>query len=529
MASLYSSPSMPADENQKPSTNKTSAIRSFIHKRTLSKGAALPSKSNLILPDPTIKARPKSYHAAEHSSARPLGELQYNQQNQMPSSPKKSRDGGRPATGKPLHKKTLSTISLRTLGRDVDKALAEDDDGLKKPKKTKSSTNLSTFLSRPKSAKNLRKQAAADEEFTQANDKENTPPNEHSQAHARPPIYAQFSSEYFNKQPLGGKFLEDGVNFHSTTPSSLGIQRHHETGISATSAEGQHHSPTLHAYLPSQYSVKDISRQNSSVGKSLEEQRPQGLSEVADWNSPSKRHVYAPTTAGRQIEGFQNSEPDTGSFGSNTSATGILDLTDVDAALEDLLDRRNIPEDQRHKMRNVALSIKLSLIKHDQEETQNGSIPRPTTDGSTASTASDATQATPEVKKRPRSRTFTLSRSSKDMTSPTKKTKAEGTISRGFLPGKASDAGPTTSKTFTGAGANVASNIIAKARGQTADDFVSYLRKVQNPAVVEVGKMRKLRQLLRNEKIGWTDEFIHLGGMKEIVGLLHRIMEVEWR
>lgn len=55
------------------------------------------------------------------------------------------------------------------------------------------------------------------------------------------------------------------------------------------------------------------------------------------------------------------------------------------------------------------------------------------------------------------------------------------------------------------------------------------MRKVQKPQDVEVGKLHKLRQLLRNETLEWVDGFMRQGGMTELVGLLHRIMEVEWR
>jgi hypothetical protein len=46
---------------------------------------------------------------------------------------------------------------------------------------------------------------------------------------------------------------------------------------------------------------------------------------------------------------------------------------------------------------------------------------------------------------------------------------------------------------------------------------------------MEVGKIHKLRQLLRNETVSWVEAFIKLGGMAEIVDLLHRVMLVEWR
>jgi hypothetical protein len=61
------------------------------------------------------------------------------------------------------------------------------------------------------------------------------------------------------------------------------------------------------------------------------------------------------------------------------------------------------------------------------------------------------------------------------------------------------------------------------------DDYVSYLRTEQQPEKVQVGKVHKLRQLLRNETVSWVETFIKLGGMTEIVGLLHRIMKVDWR
>jgi len=47
--------------------------------------------------------------------------------------------------------------------------------------------------------------------------------------------------------------------------------------------------------------------------------------------------------------------------------------------------------------------------------------------------------------------------------------------------------------------------------------------------LVEVGKIHKLRILLRNESVQWTDAFVKKGGMDEIAQLLHRIMKLEWR
>jgi hypothetical protein len=60
-------------------------------------------------------------------------------------------------------------------------------------------------------------------------------------------------------------------------------------------------------------------------------------------------------------------------------------------------------------------------------------------------------------------------------------------------------------------------------------EYISYLRKTQDPKKVEVGRLHKLRILLRNETVAWVDGFVTQGGMAEVVSLLHRLMKVEWR
>lgn len=209
-------------------------------------------------------------------------------------------------------------------------------------------------------------------------------------------------------------------------------------------------------------------------------------------------------------------------------AEPILADKDVDREFEAMLDRRNIPEHQRGKMRSLASSMKKDFIKQDWAEIAAAKNGRPGTNGSDSSAdATEGSKAAPEAKsKRPRSRTFTLSRSSsKEPTSPTKKQRPELSL-RGHSRTKSSES-LKGGKPITASG--VAQNLIAKAKGQLPDDFVSYLRKNQKPELVEVGRLHKLRLLLRNETVAWTDEFIRQGGMEEIVGLLHRTMEVEWR
>lgn len=99
-----------------------------------------------------------------------------------------------------LHKKSKSSVSLKSLiGNDKEKELkkpsGEKKDN-KKPKKSKSSTSLSAMLSRPKSSKGPKT-----DDPDEPKDKENrTPPT--TGEIAPPPIWAQFASE--RDESLGG-------------------------------------------------------------------------------------------------------------------------------------------------------------------------------------------------------------------------------------------------------------------------------------------------------------------------------------
>ena len=122
-------------------------------------------------------------------------------------------------------------------------------------------------------------------------------------------------------------------------------------------------------------------------------------------------------------------------------------------------------------------------------------------------------------KSRPRSLTFT--RTKGDAT-----TKKDRPVSRSRT--KSSDA--TSSESLTSSGAAQALSFMNRTpKVALPEDFISYLQKVRQPQVVEVGRIQKLRQLLRNETVLWVDTFIGKEGMAEVVGLLYRIIEIEWR
>jgi len=333
--------------------------------------------------------------------------------------------------------------------------------------------------------------------------------------------------------------LEDEIDLYTPQQYSPGKQRNFYGGVGSQPTlvrrEDETHRPKS-TYLPSSFSIQDISRRvsggsaklSSELSRRVSGSRRPSLdrkstetSTKSDKSGPNRGQRVLAAVSGLSGKSKQQA----------AKIESVLEDKDVDREFEAMLDRRNIPEHQRGKMRSLAMTMKRDFVKQDWAEihaTKNG---RPGTNGSDSSAdAADGTHDVPKVKsKRPRSRTFTLSRSaSKEPTSPTKKTKPEASLSRHSRK-KSSESIRDGTKSITASGAAVAQNIIAKAKGQTPDDFVSYLRRIQKPELVEVGRLHKLRLLLRNETVAWTDEFIKQGGMDEIVGLLHRTMEVEWR
>lgn len=208
-----------------------------------------------------------------------------------------------------------------------------------------------------------------------------------------------------------------------------------------------------------------------------------------------------------------------------------------------------MPQNTRDKMRALDTNIKADFVKQDRtgseptssadglpSENSNAQLPQRPVSGRRSKTEDGFVAANVEKvernivaetsrKSRPRSRTFTLS---KGESSPSKKQKPDRPISRARP--KSSDLTPSaSSKSLLSTGAQAISMFGTVPKPAVPDDFILYLSQVQKPESVEVGKLHKLRQLLRNETVSWVDAFITRGGMAEIVGLLNRIIQVEWR
>ncbi|OBT72834.1 hypothetical protein VF21_08303 [Pseudogymnoascus sp. 05NY08] len=517
-------------------TRTKSALRSFMHKRSPSKGAPLSTSPTDIFVATPGYDQPSSATMSppEYFHSRALGEINQNQQMpvEQPPSPRKSKDAERSKDKEGfryLHKKTLSTISLKSLSsKDNENKHKEEKE--RKPKKSKSSTNLAALLTRPRSSKS-RQKLAADAGFMSIKDKENQPPNNSRppESPTRPPIYTQFSSQHFATQQFGGRFLEDDTNV--PTGNERYSDDHDaffaEEGLPPTLGQRDGSRPNSMS-IPASYIVQDISRPASKAGPaSFEGARPA--------ESPTEQFYQKQPAAPTPVLKSEQKLPSKQDLKAkpkedNPGAEASLDMRDVDAEFEAMLDRRNIPENQRYKMRSLANTMKIDFIRQDWAETAASQKEPPTTAGSmdSATSGSHTVESSPQKSKRPRSRTFTgftLSKSSKKSANAAE-TKPE-TSSR-HTRTKSSDSTADKGKSLS-ATVNAASNFIAKAKGHAATDFVAYLRKVQKPESVEVGKLHKLRLLLRNETVAWTDEFITLGGMTEIIALLHRIMAVEWR
>jgi len=527
-ADHYGVPTLHGGTGQQHQRTKSSVLRSLLgHKRNNSDGTALASAPltaptiPLHVPCSAIDLNPGHHALASKESIRALGELQQNQQDQGQRQrlPERPRDRGQ-APPSPSKGSTFATISLKSLTtKDLPKlSKSKEPSSPTKPKKTKSSTNLGAFLSRPKSIKNL-KQLLSDEEARSAKDKENrTPPSSLANDFAPPPpIYAQFSSQHFGGSSSPSFNVADpfGGQAASSTARPAGLAA--EEGLSS-----KQRPKSFQAY----------SAQTTANPPSME--RGEGRFRHGGDDVARKRMTWAKGGHGSHQS---SKHPLQGLGVRSKSATSIksepfIDPKDLDKHLEAMLDRRNIPENQRYKMRNLNDTIKLEFIRQDWAEDQ-AKLQRPSSNEGRGSTEGSATGPSDgddgKKKKHTRGLSLTIGKSAnKAPNSPTKKQRMDSNLGRHF---RSKSTESVASVNISPAGETPSNGgFFAKVKGQQRPtDFVAYLRKVQKPELVEVGKLHKLRLLLRNETVAWTEEFIQQGGMEEIVGLLHRIMAVEWR
>lgn len=524
-------------------SNKPSGLRSFIHKRNNSDGGNPSSSFSPPRSPPSSTSSPPSTSQTQHRdgagiSRRPVSmaphpklQIETNAQGywqhngsvaiDSPRSPTKQlRDGA--AADKIDGPRSPSKTNLATLSARFSKDKTLKDTPQAKPKKTRSSTNLRGLLSRPKSDRNLN--TGTEQDGPQGKNKENRKPSDSSD-NPPTPIYAQFC-----RGPLGGTTSVPSSPFEMpsdpfTQASLLNLNNSFRPAASDGSSGPRQRPKSFQPTHQTRLDPTKMDKQKETRGR-LRSNEPVDETRSSTWakgRSGSRARVMnaLSTMAGQKSKSPTPPPPET--------SEPQIEPHDIDKHLEAMLDRRNIPENQRYKMRNLNSTIKMEFIRQDWAENEAKRLVRPPTNESDDSAvyAGKGSVRDANDKKHTRGRSFTFSRNSwKIGTSPSKGKKKDSSA-KGHNRNKSAESvvieRPTSAGAYSGGG------FMAKFTGQQPADFVNYLRKVQKPELVEVGKLHKLRLLLRNERVAWTEDFIKQGGMKEIVGLLQRIMTVEWR
>lgn len=425
------------------------------------------------------------------------------------------------------------------------------------PKKSKSSTSLSAMFSKMnRSSKDLSQ--------VTSKDKENATPPSSATESSETPTWAQDSSE-----ERGRPSTRDGTSSHDLLNE---IERYTPSEYSPSKQQDYNGSleqpalrPTLcsrpqSAYVQGSDGVLDaIGRRVSGPRKSEDSGRRRGgeserrvsverpaffkrastdrkvSGSSAEQAAPAKEKITVAKRGARvmaAVAAFQGKAKEA----QGAKEEPRLDSKAVDSQFEAVLDSRNIPEPMRQKMRNLTLRVKADFIKQDKGTKSAGGdndgaveadeTPAVTGTGQEIDDKEDEEDPKATKRSRARSRTFTFSKGDKRGDgSPSKKQRSQSKSrpTSIHIPKETTitaEPGPGTPKSL----------LSRRSAGPTSPaDFIKYLRKEQDPTKVEVGRMHKLRILLRNETVAWVDSFISQDGMTEIVGLLHRIMAIEWR
>ncbi|KAK5162379.1 hypothetical protein LTR04_003906 [Oleoguttula sp. CCFEE 6159] len=584
-------PERPQHKRNKSSVLKSIMV-SRSHKRTTSEGTVLvqpksdennpPYNPHNITKD--MPALPPNH---PHAGQRVLEEIP---QNVNPPSPKKSKEendlGLRKKKRSSVNLRSLSrgwTGKDRPAQESQDGTPENDRSSQKRPKKSKSSTSIATMFAKAnRSLKNLHETELS---MPPKNIENTTPPSSASPSAAHVPIWAQFASQPLQETstitniPLNDQYrdVNDEIarytpqdyspskqrNFHGHERPSLRrpgapTQRPKSAYLPNTTASGSFME------TPSRKISNDRSRPGSSKRDSIEAQEASG--EQTRKGSGGRPVLQRYSSIEERKVSSGSSEPPPSKAGLTVAKRGArvmaavaafngkakeaeiqkeeskLDAKSIDAAFEAVLDSRNVPENMRQKMRTLNTRIKADFIKQDRGEATNATAngfekpskapPAPqygSSDGAAAPVASeklDSTDARSASAKRsrPQSKTFTFSKA--DLSPPKKqKSESKSRPTSLYIPKS-----PSSKTVLSQAGPQAVGSWGRKTLNPTLPgEFVSYMRTVQAPASVEVGRLHKLRLLLRNETVAWVDAFIQQGGMAEIVALLHRIVAVEWR
>ncbi|KNG82245.1 hypothetical protein ANOM_009386 [Aspergillus nomiae NRRL 13137] len=444
-----------------------------------------------------------------------------------------------------LHKKTKSAVSLKSLRsymerKDNRSESPENETQDLKPKKAKSANSLSAILKRSQRGRKT-------ENSKSGRDKENRSPTDLVD-NMPSPIWNQYTTgSYYDQIPVppspsNRRTFQEEVSLY--TPKGYGPAQQRNFW--------DYHQPSLtnranpkprpkSEFLSGNRKVRELfgSLQNMSSEKlspsdpsepsspSKRRGRPRALSKPESRHTAEQQTEQSPKKSSRvqaAISAFNAKERE-------AELQRRLNSKDLESEFEKLLDARNIPHNMRDKMRSLDTNIKADFIQKDKAESAHSASISVHTNDSTGRRGRKKEQKEDQhnndskgSRSRSRSRGFSFSKGS----SPTKKRPESGSSHR--RPKSADFSQPGLSKLLTPSTSTT--SLSATACQDTAadpSDFVHYLREIQKPEMMEVGKIHKLRLLLRNETISWVHTFIADGGMDEIIQLLYRIMKVEWR
>lgn len=473
----------------------------------------------------------------------PLGERHINSPPQTHKVPLKDGPRSRP----PMHKKTSSATSFKGFfGREKnDEAKSKDESSKEnKPKKSKSSTNLASLLKK-RSKKDLKSEDKQEEL--------KTPP---SPSKVSTPIWAQFATQPLEAQD-GSKHFPAAMSprFNAGTPplTPQSYSDHHPAGCgqipSYFDIDPELRMPQR-PYLEKRGSrssifteeLNDDANSTRPTSMDLGSERPECARQQSSESSCSSKRA---TTDGRPESPVKNRSKmfDALAAFNMKSRRGrerpeeptlkdSIDAHEVDSALENVLGRYDIPQNLRDNLRNLKPEVKAGLVKGDRigsgssagEERLSSRSNNENERSSSKDKENEGRRS--RSRSRPRSRVFSISKKSKDLAAAKSD---DSTRSRSKSRPKSADINSRPLSAISNLSTTSLTSASANDGTSTPGDFIHYLREVHKPELVEVGKIHKLRILLRNESVQWTDVFVKKGGMDEIGQLLHRIMKIEWR
>lgn len=447
-----------------------------------------------------------------------------------------------------LHKKTKSAVSLKSLRNYMDRKehksgeYGEDGPGSCSPKRAKSSNSLSAIL---KLSQRSRKGGPGKD----VRDKENHSPIELSDNEPSPTQF-HYQTDYYGERGQGPQAMEAGLALEMEvslyTPKEYGPSQQrnfydYNQYPLTRRLEGKSRpkSDCLPGYQNVQHKLahpqRTVSDQVNSQSEAKRSVVPQeDMKAVCPFSANLETGDKRNSNKFAAMSRVQAAISAYNAIGRMSVGQTSVHINDIETEFERLLDARNIPQNMRVKMRSLDTHIKADFINKHQLETDTSHNSNPNSSDNTRCRGRHPEQADDQQvrnskssRSRSRSRGFTFSKPS---LSPSKKQRPDSGSS--FRRPKSVDFSQPVGSFKVLKPSTSTTSLSAAACHDTASDpsdFVHYLREIQRPEMMDVGKLHKLRLLLRNETVSWVDVFISDGGMDEIVQLIYRIMKVEWR